>query len=243
MVLKVDRINSAYSKLRISGLTVSPSPSDTTLALNTLEAMMAELEARNICIGYNRQDKPDVNDYSNLPAQFYDSVDNLLAFRLAAHFGKEIPQTLALQSMASSSFLSSATAKIPSMAPSARAPIGSGNNAGMYRFTSNFYGPTTQSPVGCDTFDMIVDDIRDITEHFTDYLNDAEEISSFTLDVDDGITVVSSSNTTTTVTYQVRADGDDGEGTTALRAKLVVTTTDGRKTTRLQYFNLTEVDI
>jgi len=46
--LKVDRLSAAYSKLRISGLTVDPNPSDLELALNELENMMAELASRGI---------------------------------------------------------------------------------------------------------------------------------------------------------------------------------------------------
>ena len=62
MTTKADRINSAYSKLRISGLTVDPSPEDLSLALMTFENMMSELEmGRNICMDYNFEVDPDPN--------------------------------------------------------------------------------------------------------------------------------------------------------------------------------------
>ncbi len=40
--LKVDILNDAYSKIRISGLTVTPTPPDLELSLNRLESMMSE---------------------------------------------------------------------------------------------------------------------------------------------------------------------------------------------------------
>jgi hypothetical protein len=65
---KVDLISGAYSKLRISGLTVQPTPEDLELALTRLENTMAEIEgARNICLGYNFEDQPDPNSVSNIP--------------------------------------------------------------------------------------------------------------------------------------------------------------------------------
>ena len=65
--LKVNIISDAYSKLRISGLTVLPTPEDLELALSRLESMMAELDVRGISIGYNFEDNPDPNSLTNIP--------------------------------------------------------------------------------------------------------------------------------------------------------------------------------
>ena len=67
IMLKADVINRAYSKQRISGITSIPSSEDNELALETLEDLAHELEeARNICLGYNFEDEPDLNAPTNI---------------------------------------------------------------------------------------------------------------------------------------------------------------------------------
>ena len=51
-IFKADIIADAYSQMRISGLTVEPTPEDLELALVRLENMGAEFESRKMSAGY-----------------------------------------------------------------------------------------------------------------------------------------------------------------------------------------------
>src|SRR5947208_1804089 len=92
--LKVDRIVDAYSRLRISGLTVIPNPSDLELALNRLESMMAQYASRGIEVGYNFEEEPDPNSDLNVPIQFWDIISTNLATKLVPDFNKDAAPAL-----------------------------------------------------------------------------------------------------------------------------------------------------
>jgi len=241
--LKVDRINGAFSKLRISGITVIPSVENNKLAMGTLEALMNEMFDRNICLGYNFEDEPDINTKSGIKPAFYNSVDSVLAFRLMADFGKgfQPDQTLVMQSRAGASHLYSAINRPnPTQYPS-RMPTGAVNST-----FQRFYSPAEQAPATCLTNAMGYDpdspNINDFSEHFNAYLKDSESISSFTIEADSGLTILSSSISNEDIIYRIQADGTTA-GAGILQVKIVVTTYDDRVITRVIDFKLTEVDL
>jgi len=243
--LKVDRINSAYSKLRISGITVNPTSANNKLALGKLEALMAELFTKNVCLGYNIEDKPDLNTKSGINKGFYESVDSVLAFRLMPDFGKGFKPDPSLISQAKdgSSHLFAATANPNETQYPSRMPIGSGNS--LYK-NRKFYYPQAQAPDSCLTNDIAYDpdnaNINDYVEHFDSYLKNSEVISSFTIEADTGLTIISSSISDDDIIYRIRADGTDS-GVSVLQVKIVVTTDDSRVITRVIDFQLTETDL
>ena len=111
MTTKVDIINGAYTQMRISGLTVDPTPEDVEVALDRLEDMCAELEdSRNICIGYNFEEQPDPNSLTDTKRKYSHMLKTNLAMRLLHDFGKVPPPTLANQASQSLSTASSAVA-------------------------------------------------------------------------------------------------------------------------------------
>jgi hypothetical protein len=245
MLLKADIINDAYSKLRVSGLTVGATPEDITLALNRLENMIREFQGRNICVDWEIVDVPDVNDYHNLRPEHYDAISTLLAGRLMVDFGKPLTNEMMMSAKGASSFLYSSTAVKQQTNYPRRQPRGAGNRR-LGSNLSNFLPSAQEPPPDCtETFQMYVGDIEDYTEHYEAYLRDGEDIASFTIESDTGLALISSSSTITDVTYLLRADGDNGENKSAawLRVKIVVTTTDGRKETRIKNFTLLDVEI
>jgi len=237
--LKIDLINGAYSQLRISGLTVMPSPSDIAVALRRLEALANELFIINTCIGYNFEDAPDANSTSGLVPSLWFAVESILAFRLMPDFGKgKAPDPiLILNANAGFTLIFNYGVTVPITPYPSRQPVGSGNK--LYK--SKFYTPTETAPVVCGTNNMIVGDVSDFIEHFDAYLIDTEVITSFTIDVDTGLTLTSSSNTDTDVLYRITATGGSTNDA-SLKVKIVMTTDDGRITTRLIYFNLTTLE-
>ena len=237
--LKVDLINGAYSQLRISGLTVIPSENDNVLALRRLEGMMNEFSKRNICVGYNFEDAPDINSTCGVDSAYWFAIECILAGRLLADFGKgkEPDPVLLLNARAGMSFLYSSTATPVQTQYPSRQSIGAGNTLRFGR-TKKFYTPVDEAPPTCATNNMIVGDIDNFIEHFDSYLIDTEVISAYTITSDTGLTIVSDSNTDTDVNYQVSAVGP---AKALLQVKIVVTTDSGRITTRLIDFSLTKL--
>jgi hypothetical protein len=236
---KGDILNRAFSALRISGITVDPSPSELVLAINKLESMAAELIGRNICTNYYFEDEPDPNTPHNMERKFWHSFDVMLAVRLMPDFGKGMKPDVSLirQGSAGFSFLSSATAKVLPVQYPSRMPRGSGIT--RYRRWRRFHTPIVEAPNTCKTNRMTIGDIDDFIEHFDSYLIDTEEIDSYTIEADTGLTIVSDSDINPDIFYQIKADGgtsNDG----LLRVKIVMTTNDGRITTRVINFELTE---
>jgi hypothetical protein len=243
MTLKVDIINGAYSLMRVSGLTKSPTDEDLELALERLEDMAEEFRGRNICTGYNFEDTPDPNSVHNVERKYWYAYKSNLAARLLADFGKQATPELIAGQRASYSFLSSDTAQVRSTQYPSRQPIGSGNNLRRYSWRQ-YYSPVEEAPISCATNKMIIDNVNDFVEHFDAYLNDGEVISSYTIEADTGLTIISSSNATPDINYRIRADGTSSEElNTLFQVKIVVTTDDSRVETRLINFELTEIEL
>lgn len=239
--LKVDLINGAYSQMRISGITVQPSPGENKLALNRLEGMANEFLVRNICTGYQLEDNPDLNSPSGVDRAFQYAFECVLAQRLLSDFGKgkEPDPILLINSKAQLSFLYSATANPQQTQYPGRQSIGRGNAARFGR-RRNFYTPVVEAPNTCATNRMVVGNIDNFVEHFDSWLRDGEEVSSFVITANTGLTIVSSSLSDQDVLYQINAAGNSGSKSDAfLQVKIVATADSGRITTRLINFELT----
>lgn len=227
---KVDHIASAYSKLRISGLTVDPTPEDLELALCRLEDMMSEwAEARNISLGYNFEDDPDPNSVSNAPRWAHDGIGSALALRLIPDFNKEVPPALYAMASASMSAISGRAARdrMRQVQYPSRQPIGSGNRW-LPRW-HRFYGGDISAPNNQDTTTIYKGDTDDFAESFQSYLDAGESISSFTIAATSGLTIDSSSISGDSIAYTLTAsDIGSNEAVT-----IVMTTDAGRVDTRV----------
>jgi hypothetical protein len=236
--LKIDIINGAYSQMRVSGLTVDPSAADLILSLRRLEGLANELYGRNVCTGYYFEEDPDINSPSGLDPKYWYAFECVLAQRLLSDFGKGMkPDPMLLKNASAGlSFLYSSTANPRQIQYPRRQSIGAGN---ALRRINKFYNPIPEAPNTCKTNRMIVGDIDNFVEHFESYLISPEEIASYTIEADTGLTIVSDSDTSPDIFYQIQADG----GTSSdglLRVKIVMTTDTGRVTTRIINFELTD---
>ena len=241
-ITKVDIINGAYSQMRISGLTVQPTPEDLTLALDRLEDMAEEFEARNICVNYNFEDTPDTASLTNIKRKHKTSFESCLAIRLV-DFGKPIPDSLMRLATSGFSFLSSNTAQVRETQYPSRQPRGSGNSL-RYNRWNRYYKEDAEAPLGSTTHTMYVNDVDDFVEHFDAYLNDGETISSYTIEADDGLTINSDSNATPDINFQILASGNAGTSSDGfLQVKIVVTTSDSRVENRFINFTLLDSDL
>jgi len=102
MATKIETINSAYSKMRISGLTVQPTPEDLMLAVYRLEDMMEEFYGRTLDVGYFFEDDPQPNTQTGVERKHDNMMSSNLATRLCVDFGKDVP--ILLMNEASSTY-------------------------------------------------------------------------------------------------------------------------------------------
>lgn len=240
-ITKNDIINGAYDELRINGITSKPTGADIEYALFKLEAMAYEFRARNICCNYNFTDEPDPADYTNIPMLAKQCFETSLALRLVARFGKNIPQALSLQASQSLSTVSSALAQIRPIQYPHRMPRGSGNTLRSNRW-QRFYRPPIQTPLTCRTKNIVVGDINDYYEDWTQYLNNSEDITSYELVNNDGVTIISDSLDSPRVNFRVQGNeipiNVDGLVQDVGIVKITINTTEGRINTREINFRL-----
>ena len=231
--LKVDRITAAYSKLRISGLTVIPNPSDLELALAELENMMSEIASRGIEVGYNFEEEPDPNSDLNVPQEFWNMIATNLATRLIPDFNKEASPVLYAQAAQSMSQASGVCARnrLQQVAYPARQPVGSGNR--RYARWQRFYGNLNQIPPNKPyTLFITQGETNDFEESFAAYLRTDEYIETFEVTCDTGLLVISSSLLGGVINYRLNAPI---EASTSVwqQVKIKITTNEGRVEIRI----------
>lgn len=229
MTTKGDLINRAYSLMKINGLTVTASAEDTDLALERLEDTMSE--NYGAALGYFFEETPDTSTPHNIDRKYWHSVAAVLASRLLPDFGKETNVSLNNVVSAAYSFLSAGTAVMLETTYPSRMPIGSGNT-NRISSVQKFYTPEEQS-FDPATIYMVEDDISDFTESYEEYLREGEDISSYTITSDTGLTVSGDSLSTPIISYTVEASGDSGA---YYRVKIVAVTSDSRQVTRFITF-------
>lgn len=239
---KVDLIIDCYSQMRISGLTVDPTPEDLEVALSRLENMASEwFDIRNICAGYNFEDEPDPNSPSNVPRSTWQAFSTNLAMRLMPDFGKQVLPSLMGQASQSLSSLSgkSMLDRLNQVDYPNRMPRGSGNTL-RYNRWNRFYREQATAPTECATNKMVVGDVDDFVEHFDSYLNDGETIASFSLVADPALIISNDAISDNDIVYRVSATGATNDS--SLRSQqvtIIITTSDGRVETRFIFFALT----
>lgn len=227
--LKGDIVNKAYSHMRVSGITKQPGAEEISLGIHTLESMAAQWFGNNICAGYNFEDEPNVNSKHNVDRTHWLAFSLSLANILLIDKGKTLTPELAAKQRGSYSSLvtlSAADNQRGVQYPS-RMPMGSGNTL-QYTPYNKFYRPGTEAPISCSTNKMVVDQVDDYVEYFDSYLKEVEDIASYTIEADTGLTIVSDSNTINDVLYRIKAVSNSETQNGYLRVKIVVTTTDGR---------------
>jgi hypothetical protein len=236
MDLKSDIIKNAFSELQISGITVNPTADDNQLALIRMEQLAHEYLARNINIGYKFEESPSSLSSSGVAPEYLNAFSICVAQRMLSDFGKGMTPDPNLMNnyRAAVSHLSSGTATINPALPGSRFPRGSGNTRG-WSYYAHYNRTVEQAPNEGDTIRLIVGDIDDYTEDFSGYLNVGEDVSSYEISADSGLTISNDSLTSPVVSYRVEAVGTEKDQfSTRLyqRVALIVTTSTGRKTTR-----------
>jgi hypothetical protein len=242
--VKIDIVNSAYSLLRISGITTQPSGDDITLALNRLEELVHEYQGRNMLLSWNFEETPKANTRHGLPMKYVKPMASSLAMAIITDFGIKPHPALTAQYRSGCSFMQADSAKelIRETQYPARQAIGSGVNLRYNRY-QRFYRPEPMAPIDAETTSlMFVGDVDDFYENFKDWLYDNEDILTFTVEADTGLEIISSSEADSVVTFRVQAVGrGQGRGDMAIAVRIRVETSRDRVQTRVQEFEVREV--
>lgn len=202
MTLKVELLQEAFVEMRISGITVDPTPGDLELGLVKLESMAAEFDARNICTGFVFEDEPDPNTESGISLAARQAFVTSLALRMLAAFGKPAPMELSKQAAQSLSALGVLLAVKRETPYPTRQARGSGNTLRFSRWW-RFYKGGDQAPISCSTQQISREEINDFSADFSGYLDDGETIDSYISDSTAGLTMLSETLTDAVIDYRV----------------------------------------
>lgn len=235
---KNDLIESAYSYLRISGITVAPIPEDISLALGRLEDMMAELEGRGLCINYAFEVDPLPTTESGVNKKHKNMIASNLAIRTAIDFGKDVP--IQLSKIASGSYRSSsamvAKERMREVAYPQRHPRGSGNR--RFNRWRRFYPADHPPKTSCANDRLFIGDVADYSEFFAAFL-EGETIASHTIDSTSGLQISNDVVVAEQLNYRVTAiGGSSGQNATDQTIVITITTSTGRITTRERLITL-----
>lgn len=94
---KIEIVNQTFDLMRISGLTVDPTPEDQVTGLTILERMILSYENNGLFLSYNKSDEfptPDPNEESGLADKSIHAVVMLLFKNVCSAFGKIFPREL-----------------------------------------------------------------------------------------------------------------------------------------------------
>ena len=245
--LKVDIVNGAFERLGISGITTEPELSEINDGLLRLESMAAEFFNRNMDVGYMFEDSPDPNSESGVPIEYKNAFEANLARRLVPDYGRAsmAPQdVIALQNEAvqSLSTMAGQTFQVREVVRPNRQPRGSGSTL-RYNRWQRYYRPQEKPPISSFTNSLSTGDINDYVEHYDAYLMELEDLQSFTIAADTGLTVVSSEIDPTTladINYRIEAGTLPTTSNGFLTVRIVATTTNGRVTSRTINFSVND---
>lgn len=221
--------------MRISGITVSPTPEDLELALDRLESMAEGWEDR-YDTDYFFEEVPQSTTPHNVPRRHWAAYECCLAMELLPDFGKDIPAQLARLANAAYSRFTADYNRTKRVNYPQRQPLGSGTSRKFYRYT-RFY-KNTGGTANAGAYQAITGDIKDFEADFGDFLGYGETVTSYDLTADSKLTVVSESLSSPTVSYRLQFD----EASPLEEVIITITTSTGQKETRKRQFVIQDAD-
>jgi hypothetical protein len=153
-ITKSDIVEQAFNELRISGLTVNPSPEDNKLALQVLERMAIAWGNQGLLVSWDKSTyitDPDPQDDSGIEDWALEGFAQNLALKLCPAFGKVATRELLGMAMQSKSGLYSA--ELITQENNPYLPVGAGENAGYWNSFQYNEEPITTGNDGNLTLD------------------------------------------------------------------------------------------
>lgn len=188
MATKGEIVNYAYSVLKINGLTVRPNPSNISLALQTMDMMVASWRNHGLCNDYSQSESfgnVEPSQESGLSDSDCYAVALKLACALAPHFGKVLPQSLLGE--AKTAYEGLFSSDVPLMQNSPFVPLGSGGTNNDYR--PRYFAMDSANESDCSTQSIKLNVIDSFISTWVDSLAATTSITSFTITSTDGLEV------------------------------------------------------
>lgn len=175
IVTKGDLVQGTYSLMRISGLTVNPTPEDTTLALSVADDYAQELKGIGLDVSWQIPESygnSDPSDTSGLTVEMAGPFKKLLMRELVLAFGRETTQTLELIASKGMRALENIVVCVPDAQNPTTLPYGSGNEWG-YQDRKFFSEPVVNN----DAYYGFSGDVYNYSQDFSQWLVDADLVS------------------------------------------------------------------
>ncbi len=173
--------------MRISGLTVDPTPEDDVLALQIADDYAGELLGLGLDLNWQQPleyGDTDPADTSGLTNEMVGPFKKLLFVQLCSAFGKPVPVAVGVTASEGMRTLENIVVVVPDAELPATLPFGSGNEFD-YRDRKFYDEPATNN----DALYVFKDDILNFSEDFRDWLVDAELVTVTWTTTDNGITI------------------------------------------------------
>ncbi len=236
MITKNEIVLESLEELRISGLTVKPSPEEIVSAIKRLDNMVLGWQNKGLCLGYIPIDDSGIDPEQNsglLESDKHAVVINL-AKALCPMYGAPLhPDTRA---EAKASYLGLFSSELTMRESNPYIPNGAGKSFGYY-YTDRYQAQEDAATKNCETKDIKVGEIGFYTHDFNRYLDglEGDTITSYVIEGGEGVSILGSSEDSGIITMQA-------EGLTAGLAPVLIaiTTSSGRVNPETINFNVTE---
>lgn len=193
MPSKIDVINRAAARLKISGITVSLNGNEVQEWLYYLDDYMATIASNEYPdIGYLQPDNyggSDANDESGLERWMVKPVSTLLADDISGSYGS-LGVITPREAIKAHDDLASGLTRIDPAKFAITMPIGQANEY-PYRFSSFYRGNNPQEPIVRPTISIGFGEVADYPVDLRSYL-DGATINSYEITTSPGLTVISS---------------------------------------------------
>ena len=194
-------VNGTYSLMRISGITVSPSNTAVSDALQVADDYAAELKEEGLDLGWQYPSDyglSDPSDNSGLSQAMAGPFKKLLFIQLCSYFGKDVPMAVARTAEQGMRSLEQMLVNVPDAQNPPTLPFGSGNEWG-YR-DSTFY---SEPPINNDADYAYKGDILNYDYDFSAWLAGETLVTVDWVAQDSGITIGTTAFTDNTVTGEL----------------------------------------
>lgn len=210
MATKGELVSLAFDELAISGVTRKPKPEEQVLAIKQMDRMVAQWRNKGLCLGYaDSAGAVDTNQESNLTLEQEQAVALNLAMRLCPAFG--IQPNIITMGDAKEAYQNLFPIELTMREGDPYMPNGSGGNFyhNNYGWHNEFETYEQNPPVGCESHNIKVGEVKLIERDFTEYLKQVsgQVIRTFTVDPVAGIKVISSSRINNDTAIKLKVEG------------------------------------
>ena len=241
MITKNELVLDAYEEMRVSGLTVTPSPGEVTSAIKKMDSMILSWQNKGLCFGYVKSagynDIDPTQDSGVSDSDAFAIVYNL-AKTLCPMYGKQADRETKVNAKVSYEGLFSPELTTREQTPYLPRGAGGssfyGSNIGGYCL-NYFQTFEKNAPDYCTTKDIITGQIEFFGIDFNLYLNkfEGDTIASFIVEDGQGVKVLESAELNGFINIKAQ-DGAVGNAPVLI----TITTTSGRVLPETVSFNV-----